>query len=923
MSMMNPVQQVQRLGQSIWYDNIRRGLIVSGELQRLVDIGVSGLTSNPTIFEKAIAGSTDYDDALLELAATGKGPQEVFESLGMEDIRATADLLRPIYERTECADGYASFEVNPHLAHDTEGTIAEAKRLFVALDRPNVMVKVPATTEGIPAIRHLIGDGININVTLIFSLDAYDGVSEAYIQGLEDLAKSGGEVGKVASVASFFVSRVDTAVDALLEEGIREGREGLEELLGQAAVANAKLAYHAFQARFGDARFAALKEKGARVQRPLWASTGTKNPAYSDVLYVETLIGRDTVNTMPEATLTALLEHGGVEETVTRDVPEARRTIESLESAGISKEAVTARLLNDGLKAFADSYDKLLENIGDKMAKLRERQHVHTGVSPSESAGLALGPYLRDVEATLSDLEQRDVVGRIWRRDHTVWKPEPTEIANRLGWLTVGDTMEEQVPSLEALAAEVREAGMRHVVLLGMGGSSLGPEVMRRTFGSFGGYPQLMVLDSTVPSWINAVTEAIDPDHSLFLVSSKSGSTLEPNAFYAHFRSLVEAAVGQERVGRHFLAITDPDTSLGKLAREQGFRRVFSNPSDIGGRYSVLSYFGLVPAALIGMDLGALLERADRMRVGCAAGIPAHDNPGAWLGAVMGTLASGGRDKLTLVTSPSIGSFGLWVEQLIAESTGKEGRGIVPVAGEPLMAPDAYGDDRLFVYMRLEGADNSATDAAVEGIASSGQPLVRLDLADRYDLGAEFYRWEFATALAGAILDIHPFDQPNVQGAKDMTDVVLGQYRSSGRLPEPVAGGSLEGLLKEARPGDYLAIMPYLRQTPELDRAFDTLRRRVGERYRIATTLGYGPRFLQSTGQLHKGGPASGLFLQLTAEHKRDLPIPGHPYTFATLADAQALGDLEALKASGRRTAAVRLDSDDEGSVLRLAAKLG
>ena len=923
MSMMNPVEQVQRLGQSIWYDNIRRGLIVSGELQRLVDIGVSGLTSNPTIFEKAITGSTDYDDALLELATTGKDPQEVFESLGMEDIRATADLLRPIYDGTEGADGYASFEVSPHLAHDTDGTIAEAKRLFAALDRPNVMVKVPATPEGIPAIRHLIGDGININVTLIFSLDAYDQVSDAYIQGLEDLTKSGGDAGKVASVASFFVSRVDTAVDAQLEEGIRDGREGLDELLGKAAVANAKLAYHAFQAKFGDARFATLKERGARVQRPLWASTGTKNAAYSDVLYVETLIGQDTVNTMPEATLTAFLEHGAAEETVTRDVPEARQTVESMEGAGIGMDVVTAKLLADGLKAFADSYDKLLENIGDKMAKLRERQHVHSGVSPSEGAGQALGVYLQDVEATLSDLEGRDLVGRIWRGDHTVWKSEPTEITNRLGWLTVADTMEEQIPALKALAADIRGAGIQNIVLLGMGGSSLGPEVVRQTLGSAEGYPRLMVLDSTVPSWVSAVTEAIDPALSLFLVSSKSGSTLEPNALYAHFRSLVEAAVGQEGAGQHFLAITDPDTSLEGLAREQGFRRVFSNPPDIGGRYSVLSYFGLVPAALIGTDVGVLLERAGRMRAGCASGIPAHDNPGAWLGAVMGNLARRGRDKLTVVASPSISSFGLWVEQLIAESTGKEGRGIVPVAGEPLMAPEAYGDDRLFVYMRLEGDDNSATDAAVEAIASSGQPLARLDLADKYDLGAEFYRWEFATAVAGAVLDIHPFDQPNVQGAKDMTDAVLGQYRSSGRLPDPAARGSLDDLLKEARLGDYLAIMPYLRQTPELDRAFDTLRRKVSEQYHIATTLGYGPRFLHSTGQLHKGGPASGLFLQLTAEHGRDVSIPGYPYTFAILSDAQALGDLEALKASGSRTAVVRLDSDDEQSVSQLAAELG
>ena len=831
--MTNSVQEVNRLGQSTWYDNIRRGLIKSGELQQLIDSGVSGLTSNPTIFEKAIAGSTDYDDALLEAAKDGKGTQELFEALAIEDIRATADLLRPIYDRTGGVDGYASLEVSPDLAHDTEGTIAEAKRLFASLDRSNVMVKVPATPAGIPAIRRLIGQGININVTLIFSLDTYDRVKEAYIGGLEELARSGGDVSKVASVASFFVSRVDTAVDGLLEEGIRGGREELKSLLGKAAIANARLAYQAFQGTFTDERFAALREKGAMVQRPLWASTGTKNPAYSDVLYLESLIGPDTVNTVPPATLTAFLEHGRASVTLEQDVEEAGQVIEALAAAGIDMEQVTEKLLADGLEAFADSFQKLMANIEEKRARLLARGHEHPGVGPSTGLRSSLGSYLSVVEATLADLQRRDVVGRIWRRDHTVWKPDPTEIANRLGWLTVSDMMCEQAPALQAFADEVREAGFRHVVLLGMGGSSLGPEVLHQAlsaspvvsspnpsgqaFGSGPGYPELIVLDSTVPSWVQAVTEAIDPARTLFLVSSKSGSTTEPNTFYAHFRRLVEQAVGKEQAGQNFIAVTDPETSLDKLGQEQGFRRVFLNPADIGGRYSVLSYFGLVPAALAGLDITTLLDRADCMREGCASCVPAHDNPGAWLGAVMGVLAQQGRDKLTLVTSPSISSFGLWVEQLIAESTGKQGKGIIPVAGEPLAAPNSYGEDRLFVYLRLESDDNSAIDAAIAEIEASGQPVVRLDLRDRYDLGAEFFRWEFATAVAGAVLNIHPFDQPNVQAAKDMTERVLAQFQASGKLPPMEAWGSLATLLTKAYPGDYLAIMAYIRQTPEVN----------------------------------------------------------------------------------------------------------
>ena len=535
--------------------------------------------------------------------------------------------------------------------------------------------------------------------------------------------------------------------------------------------------------------------------------------------------------------------------------------------------------------------------------------------SQHEHPGASLGDYLAGVESGLSGLKSRRVISRIWSGDHTVWKPDSTEISNRLGWLTVTDAMREQTPAMQALAQEVRDAGIRHVVLLGMGGSSLGPEVLRQTFGSAPGYPELIVLDSTVPGWVQSVTDAIDPAHTLFLVSSKSGSTTEPNMFYAYFRGLVEKAAGKDGAGQHFIAVTDAGTSLEKLAIDQGFRRVFANPPEIGGRYSVLSYFGLVPATLIGLDLSKLIDRADRMREETFSNVTVQENPGAWLGAVMGVLAQQGRDKLTLVTSPSIGSFGLWVEQLIAESTGKEGLGIIPVAGEPLTSPNHYGGDRLFVYLRLDGDNNDESDRAVQAIQESGQPLVRLNLMDKYDVGAEFFRWEMATAVAGSILGINPFDQPNVQAAKDMTDSVLGQFERSGELPPMEASSSLGDLLSQAGPGDYLVIMAYIRQTPQVDQALDDLRRKVTARHGIATTMGYGPRFLHSTGQLHKGGPGSGLFLQLTGEHAHDLTIPGAPYTFGVLADGQAVGDLRALLASLRRAVRVDLGTNPEAAI--------
>ena len=542
--------------------------------------------------------------------------------------------------------------------------------------------------------------------------------------------------------------------------------------------------------------------------------------------------------------------------------------------------------------------------------------------SQHEHPGASLGDYLAGVESALSGLKSRRVISRIWSGDHTVWKPDSTEISNRLGWLTVTDAMREQTPAMQALAQEVRDAGIRHVVLLGMGGSSLGPEVLRQTFGSAPGYPELIVLDSTVPGWVQSVTDAIDPAHTLFLVSSKSGSTTEPNMFYAYFRGLVEKAAGKDGAGQHFIAVTDAGTSLEKLAIDQGFRRVFANPPEIGGRYSVLSYFGLVPATLIGLDLSKLIDRADRMREETFSNVTVQEISGAWLGAVMGVLAQQGRDKLTLVTSPSIGSFGLWVEQLIAESTGKEGLGIIPVAGEPLTSPNHYGGDRLFVYLRLDGDNNDESDRAVQAIQESGQPLVRLNLMDKYDVGAEFFRWEMATAVAGSILGINPFDQPNVQAAKDMTDSVLGQFERSGELPPMEASSSLGDLLSQGGPGDYLVIMAYIRQTPQVDQALDDLRRKVTVRHGIATTMGYGPRFLHSTGQLHKGGPGSGIFLQLTGEHAHDLTIPGAPYTFGVLADGQAVGDLRALLASLRRAVRVDLGTNPEAAIRGMAGEV-
>ena len=512
--------------------------------------------------------------------------------------------------------------------------------------------------------------------------------------------------------------------------------------------------------------------------------------------------------------------------------------------------------------------------------------------------------------SVLADLRDRNVLPRLWDRDHTLWAPDSREIADRLGWLDVIGPMQEQTPELRAFAEGVRQEGYRHVVTLGMGGSSLGPEALRQTFPPAPDYPELLVLDSTVQAQVAAVADRIDPARTLFLVSSKSGGTIETLSFYRYFRGLAEAASTAGGAGLNFVAITDPGTYLEALAGETGFRRTFLNPADIGGRYSVLSYFGLVPAVLAGMDIDLLLARAGRMREACGPGAPVEDNSGAQLAAFLGANAARGRDKVTFVTPHPLGGFGLWAEQLIAESLGKDGKGVIPVAGEPLRDPSAYGDDRVFVYLQVAAEPVDATNESVDAIAAAGHPVIRLDLKDRFDLGAEFFRWEIAAAVLGAITGVHPFDQPDVQASKDNTDAVLDRFLQSGAIPEQPGAGSLADLLSKAECGDYLAIMPYTAMGADAERLLGRLRQRVMERYRVATTLGYGPRFLHSTGQLHKGGPPSGLYLQLTGPHGNGPVIPGQLYDFATLAAAQALGDYQALTNLGRRV--VRIDLGDD-----------
>ncbi len=938
---------VYELGQSVWYDNIRRGLITSGDFQRLIDDdAVVGVTSNPTIFEKAIGGSADYDDALRALVRQGvSDSRQAFFALAVEDIQMAADILRPVYDRSGHLDGYISLEVSPDLANDTEATIAEAQRLFARVNRPNVMIKIPATAEGMPAIEEMIYAGVNINVTLIFALDAYQRVTQAYIRGLERRVAEGKPVQDIASVASFFVSRVDSLVDKQLDAKIAAAagdaeREHLRALQGKAAIANARLAYEMYGAIFHGERFASLLAAGARPQRCLWASTSTKNPTYRDVLYVEELLVPETVDTMPPQTIVSFQEHGEA-----RRAPDAfdaaRATMSDLAVAGIDMAQVTKQLELEGVKSFTDSFVSLLESTGKKIATLTAEMAASEPASGATEGTASLGPLSGAVEEILGRAQSERFAQRVWTKDPAFWKPNPaeqSEITDRLGWLTVTDTMRDALPRLTDLRDSLRKAGVTSAVLLGMGGSSLAPEVLRETFGVGEGLPDLLTLDSTDPATILAVERHIDLARTVFIVASKSGGTLETLSQYKYFYEKV-LALHEGNVadaGAQFIAITDPGTKLEALARDRQFLTTFRNPADIGGRYSALSFFGMVPAAIIGIDVAKLLDRADAMRQACAADVSDEKNPGVWLGSIFGAGAIHGRDKVTITVSPPIATFGYWLEQLIAESTGKEDKGILPVEGETLGDPAVYGQDRVFVYLRTDEGFDPAQDAAFARLEAAGQTVVRLPLRDTYDMGAEFFRWEFATAVAGALIGINAFDQPNVQESKDNTDRLLAAYAHERALHEPaptlrtetghvtlVAQGEREAALRQAQslqaamatlagdagPGDYFALLAYIQRTPETNAALQRIRLRLRDLRRVATTLGYGPRFQHSTGQFHKGGPNTGVFLQFVARDAEDAPIPDAPYTFGALKAAQALGDLQSLLTHGRR--AVRIDLGD------------
>jgi transaldolase/glucose-6-phosphate isomerase len=936
----NQVQQLLDAGQSVWLDNLRRSMFASGELRRLIDQGLRGMTSNPTIFEKAIGAGNDYDEQLATLIGSEKNADALFWDLAIQDIQTACDAFAGVYASSGGNDGFVSLEVSPLLANDTAGTIAMVKQLWERVNRPNVMIKIPGTKEGLPAIEESIYQGYNINVTLVFSIEMYERAARAYVKGLERRVAEGKPIDKVRSVNSVFVSRIDTAIDKLLQERIAKG-ERLEPLLGKAGIAGLKLTYQKFKEIFSGDDFAALRSKGGAVQRPLWASTSTKNPHYPDLMYVESVVGPDTINTMPPPTLEALLEHGTiVPDTVETDLAGAADVMRGLQDAKISLFEVTHELQVEGVRLFSDSFAALLGAIVYKQKLLAS--------GGAERVRLALGASQAAYDAALERLASADFLKRIWSHDATLWSSQPDDVAvikKSLGWLDIQQHMLEEVPALKSFANESRES-FDSTVVCGMGGSSLAPDILADTFGVSENYPQLHVLDSTCPQQIKELEEKIRIPQTLFIISSKSGTTTEPNAFYCYFHEKVSKQIGSAGAGRSFVAITDPGTTLDKEAREESFRADFENDPNIGGRYSALSFVGIAPSAIAGYDINLVLDRALGAMHANDRTVDPRSAPGVRFGAAIGGLAVRGRDKLTIVTHTDVKAFGAWAEQLIAESTGKLGKGIVPIEGEQLGDPGDYSDDRTFVYVGANLPDpEPGVDEKLHALEAAGHPVIRLAMNDRYDLGEQFYLWEIAVAAAGVILGINAFDQPNVQESKDNTVALLAQYGRNGSFDEPnvnVEGAAfnvtylsgsrsiaaqnptqaLAGLFAQLRPHDYNAITAYIARNATHVRLLDELRLKIRDAHRIATTVGFGPRFLHSTGQLHKGGPDTCVVLQITADDPDDPMIPGMNVGFRTLLAAQALGDWMSLDKRNRRGVRVHLKGDIEPALRALLASV-
>ncbi|MEZ4644127.1 MAG: bifunctional transaldolase/phosoglucose isomerase [Chloroflexota bacterium] len=907
---MTNLHTFAQLGQSVWLNYLRRAFLESGELADVLELGVCGITSTPALFAKAITHSSDYDQVLQRLSAAGVPVKKMYEALLIDDMQRAADRLHGAHEASDGLDGFVSMELDPAWMHDTVNMVAEAQRLLRAIDRVNVMIEVPATPAGIEAIRILTTDGVSLNATHIFSVDVYEQVAQAYIDGLEAYFQTH-SVWRIApsSVASFSLSRTDTAVDELL------AAQGRFDLQGRTAIALAKIAYGRFQSVFTGPRWQKLVKHGGRPLRLKWTRTTPYQFHYTDTHYVEALIGPDTVITLSPVTLNAMREHGRIETTLFNWQERAQDHLATIADLGIDLDAITTHLQAASLAAYDRQFQTLIHSVSKK------REQLESGW---QRLDVRLGAYQPTVNETLSRLCTDRVVSRFWRHDRSLWKGIAPGVADRLGWLHVVEAMQENLDRLNTFAKTMHEEGFTQVLLVGSGGATSPGNMFSRIFGkgaallSWQQYQPgltLRVLDTTDPVMIRHQVNQLHLPQTLFIIADKAGHDRETRALFNYLYTRLRTVFGHDQAGKHFVAITDIGSPLAEVAYNYRFRDIFLDDPAISEPYGALSYLGLVPAALLGVNVAQILDQALAMQCNASScNCPsAGDNLGAQLGVILATLAQAGRDKLTLVMSPAIAPFADWIEQLVATSTGKAGRGLVPVVHEPLGTPAVYGDDRLFVQMRLRGEDaaDMAADAALAVLQAAGHPLVKIHLQEPAELGGCLFSWQMATAVAAHQLRLDPFAQPDIDETEQFTEQLLEAYQEQGHLPAgkaaPIATTSLEAFLATVKPGDYVALQAYVPATPETDAVLQSLRTHIRDEYHLATTVGYGPRYLHTTGQLQKGCRKCGHFIQLTTPLPADdVPIPDEPgkldgsLTFGTLRLAQALADGQALLESGR-----------------------
>lgn len=937
---MNPIKQARRLGQAFWLDNLTRRLVREGDLKRRIsEHAITGVTSNPAIFHQAIGSSDEYDDDIRRLVHEGRTIPEIYESLVVDDVQRACDLLRPVFLESDGTDGFVSLEVPPRLSQVGPDTLAEVKRLWSLVDRPNVMIKIPGTSSALPVLESAVHLGINTNITLLFSPERFRKFLEAFMAGQEKRLSEGQSVRPVASVASFFVSRVDTRVDSLL--GLRWAQSAdmnhrirLARLFGKSGVANARLAYREFLDARRSTRWQSLERRGARAPRLVWASTSQKDPLLSPLLYAESLLGPETIITATEKTLDLFAARGrvriGLDE---KGLAEAAAVVRELEEVGIDLAAVSDDLQQEGIKKFIEPFDRLMLALCEKRAQFIGKKANVQDVG-----------QVRLVNPALTALSARRFSERLFARDGSLWASDlesVKKVENGLGWVDSHNQFRARVDEIREFADGVRRDGFKHVVILGTGSNTAPAQIASGTFGSTRGWPDILVLDNTDPAAIRGVESQIDVAKTFFLVVGKSGTNLETSSLYKYFYDRL-LLLGLPALGTRFAAITDSQSWLAREAVAKKFRQSYLNPPNLTSPFAALSYLGLVPMAMLGLDIQAVLDRARSFAISAGPGVPEPNNAALQLGASLALLAKNGRDKLTFVLSPNISGFAEWAEHLLVHTTSKEGTGIVPVVGEALGTPRAYGNDRLFLHMIHRGSAKRSEAKRVAVLEKAGHPVIRIALPDRMGLAEEYVRWQLASVCAGLLLGVNPFGDPSEGEGRKSTEDLLRHWATDRRFPKekpaaetgsvraygPVArkAGSVDAavsdFLRETPKNGFIGILAFFRRTAARDRALADFRAALADRFGVATTLAHGPRFLHTTAPLYKCGPENGSALMLTTEEDRDLPIPGHDYGFGVLHEAQALGELQAIRNRGRRVLRLHFKGDIKDALGSISGKL-